>query len=406
MCVIPAMKVAPLVLLFVLQNIVLGGDADAKARVELANDLCKVVVTPEDGGACVSWEMKDKAFTLPLQADAELFREVFSNKEMEGKPKSLTFSPRLLPGDGGTTLSLEAKLDTSNSDEAVAGLSFKRDMILPTGKRCLVVKQTLSNPTQDPMEARVGVRQQVLLGSDRAEETFLPSERGVLRICGKTIDGFYSKNDWECNPVENWLAVLNPKSKSGLVFVLEAESVEGFYTQNDMGVCGWLANAGILMPGESATVTYTVIPVNGFSGMVHASPRILADVQIKAAGNIELSHRIAGATSPLGDVIIKSSICNVKSKTVAGGSEITLKGVGVNPVEALSTVNQAQSEPVIVRVEVSGKGWKESYETYFEGSFRIETVPFLSYKPDYKRTKAGFARNPNSKSETIGMNKK
>jgi hypothetical protein len=221
------------------------------------------------------------------------------------------------------------------------------------------------------------------------EVIFLPTDRNILKIVAGGIDHFYAKmEDWEYHPVEGWMGVLNPSSGAGLVFVIDGDALESFYTNNRTGTCGWFLDGGILDPGASFVASYLMVPVKGFHGFAHACRRLIADIQPTAVGGgVEVTHTLAGATSPLGDVTLKTSAYGVRSKKTFSLPETVISGVGLDPVEGKVMLNQPQEEPLVLRVEAEGKDWQESYETCFEGEFKTTIYPGYPYSPEYRRSR-------------------
>ncbi len=359
--------------------------------VTLQNSASRFDFIPAKSGVCSFLGVKDKGCSLTLQEKPELLREVFTHAAMQQGGKDIPFQYKLLK-DQPDRVSVEfsAALDPANSDEAVAGCRFSKLVTLYAGRRYLEVQQTLTNATGDVVGAQVGVRQRFFLDAVKDQDTFyLPTERNILKIVAGGIDHFYAKmEDWEYHPVEGWMGAINPKSGAGVVFVMDSGSLDGYYTHNASGTSGWFVDGGIIEPGAAFTTAYTMIPVCGFHGLSHVSRRLIADIQAKAiGGGLEITHTIAGATVPLGDILINTSVMGARSKKEMVLPVITVQKVGVDPVEAKVMLNEPQEEPLVIRVEAVGKDWKESYETYFEGEFKTTIYPGYPYTPEYRRPK-------------------
>lgn len=359
--------------------------------VTLQNEVCRCDFIPLKSGVCSFLGVKDTGCSLTLQPNPELLREVFTHAAMQLGGKDIPFQYQLLK-DQPDRVSVEfsTTLDISNADEAVAGCRFSKRVTLYAGKRFLEVQQTLTNATGDVVGAQVGVRQRFFLDAVKDQDTFyLPTERNILRIVAGGIDHFYAKmEDWEYHPVEAWMGAINPKSGAGIVFVMDSGSLDGYYTHNASGTSGWFLDGGIIEPGAAFTTAYTMIPVNGFQGLAHASRRLIADTQAKAiGGGVEITHTIAGSTATLGNVLLKTSIMGARSKKATSLPEVSAQNVGMDPIEAKVMLNEPQEEPLVIRVEAVGTNWKESYETYFEGEFKTTIYPGYPYTPEYRRPK-------------------
>ena len=357
--------------------------------VVISNDLCRLEFDAGKAGACTAYRVSDPTMAFDLAPGSELFQEVFTRTAMEKGFKAVEYKTQALEGGKGVVFSLA--LDAANADESVAGLQLKRVVTLPAGARHINVEQTLSNPTKDVMGAQMGVRSRwIPAGKQSSPMICLPTERNVQRIVNNSIDSYYVKNsDWDYEPVEGWLAAISENNNAGLVFVFEPlPVVDSFFNQNGGLVSGWFLDGGILNPGESFKTTCRVIPVHGFKAVAYASSRWIADIQVKPLPlGLEITHTLAGATAPLGEVRVSTVLYGARSKKSAELPSFTLPQVGLDPVQKAVTTDQSQGEPLVVRVRVSGKDWSESYEAYYEGKFPANIYPGYPWVPEYRRPK-------------------
>jgi hypothetical protein len=133
-----------------------------------------------------------------------------------------------------------------------------------------------------------------------------------------------------------------------------------------------------------------IIPVSGFGSVAHASRQMIASVQVKPAkDSVSITHAVAGALAPLGDVTLATTLYGVRSKASVQLQKLVIPAVGFDPVSAAVTWNQPQTEPMVIRVHASGKDWQEDYEAYYEGEFKPTIYPGYPYKPEYTRLKPG-----------------
>ena len=355
------------------------------SRIEFAQDR---------GSSVTALEINTTGFTFSLPPGGELARPLFTRKAMEEKPPALAFSAPTATAPAGTgtdtSRTWEVLLTEANSDEGVSGLRYKHAVRLADKGQYLEFTETLTNPTTDIMGAQFGIRNVFELDAVKGQSTaFLPTERNILHINGDSIDRFYARNTaWDFQPAASWLAMLNEGNRTGLVFILEPAHLDGFYAKTAYGTCGWLWDGGILKPGCTFTTTWWLVPVKEFSGIVHASRRLLADLQVKtAAGGLELTHLLAGVEKPLGEVTVKTAVYGARTKKTTDLAAIKLTAGGLDPVSGKILLDQPQSEPLVIRVEVTGKDWSESYETYREGEFHTTIYPGYPYEPEYRRPK-------------------
>ncbi|NCO33632.1 MAG: hypothetical protein AUJ92_02655 [Armatimonadetes bacterium CG2_30_59_28] len=356
--------------------------------VVLQSDTALLEVIPAEGGVCSRLSVKDGEFAFDLLSNAELLRDVFNHAAMEQDKPTISFLHQInQTAPDSVTLALTAKLDVTNSDESVAGATLEKQITLHAGKRYFAVRQVLKNTSGDVLGASLGTRNRFALSEVRDTESFLlPTERGILRIVGGGIDNFYAQMaDWEYKPTDGWYGVVNPVKRIGLVFVLDRNLPDAFYTNNLTAVGGWCADSGILDPDVVFENAYVVFPLRGFQGVAHASRRLIADVQVTGTGGTEVTHTLAGGVAPLGEVSLKTQVEGITSRKLSTLPDVTMHEVGVDPATATVALPEPQQEPIVIRVTASGNGWQESYATYFEGNFRQSIYPGYPYKPQYKR---------------------
>jgi len=377
---------------FVSGQLLAAADAASALVCELRNSGSKAVIEPGRGGSCTGLEIKTGTFEFALPPGSELGRPVFTKAAMEGQPPALVCQPpdTVPPTAAVNVCALEVALTEANADEAVAGLRHHRTIRLSDDGRRLEFTETLTNPTAEVMGAQFGINNTI--GHEAADGLFsayLPTERNVLLISGNGINRFYARNtNWDYQPVEGWLAILNDRSKAGIIFVLEPTALDSFHAVPSQGGCGWFWDGGILKPQAAFTATWWLVPVKGFTGIIHASRRLLADLQANnTSGGLEIIHTLAGTEKPLGEVMVKTSVWGARTKKTMELTPVKLMAVGLDPVTGTTVMAQPLNEPMVFRVEAAGKDWTETYETYREGEFRTTIYPGYPYEPEYRRTK-------------------
>jgi hypothetical protein len=357
----------------------------------LENESVKLSFEAQAGGRCVGLELKQARPTLVLRDGVELMREIF-DAEKAGQAAPIAFTVKPFKGDDGNEgLLFSATLGENNGNRDVAGLQLERRVWLPKGKRHVEVANKLINRTADVTGAKIGTLNRFCLDKRLGTDAFfLPTDRTVLKVIGDSIDHFYTwTSAWEYGPVESWVAAANPESPWSLVFVLDAPAVDAFYASNRENRLGWLVDGQILEPEKDFASSYAMIPVSGFTSIVHASRRLVADLQVvEKAGGPQIVHTVAGATAPLGSVTLQTTVIGARTKQSKTLADVQLKDISLEPSSKSLTLSEAPSEPLIVRVVARGQGWEEKYEGYYEGKFRTSIYPGYPYKPEYMRKRS------------------
>ncbi|MDD5708276.1 MAG: hypothetical protein PHR35_20350 [Kiritimatiellae bacterium] len=358
--------------------------------VKVENEALQLGFDAKAGGACIAFAVKDANPPLPLQPDYAFMRPIFEPEQATKPVAPIAFTATPTNDAQGAGIVFQALLTEASSSRDVADMTFERRVWLPKGKRYLEVEEALINKTPDVMGARVGTINAFLLDSQKdSNEYYLPTERTILQIVRTSIARYYTwAGTWDYTPVENWMGAANPKSAWSFALVLDPK-LDAFYATGIGSTCGWLLDGGITEPGATFRSSYTIIPVKGFRGFVHASRRLLADVTVVAQdGGVTVEHTIAGGVAELGKVTLETTLMGARTKQESKLATLEFADVGVDGVSQKAQLAQPQSEPLVIKVTAKGDGWQEVYEAYYEGKFLSTIYPGYPWVPEYSRKKA------------------
>jgi hypothetical protein len=322
-------------------------------------------------------------------ADKEisLFKECFSQNDMEGKAPPIKFSAEIKKiNDTVSTITFKTKLDENVAGRDLAGAILERKMVFDDAKPYVQIDETLINPTkQSIFYALVGIRNCFFLGNDGFESTWMPTSMNVLSINrrdGKAL-GYYAKQEWEYAPVEGWIGVCNNR-KHGIAFVFDYNVLESLYSSGRNGVFGWFADGGQLLPGKEFKTSYLVVLTTSFNGYTSANDKLIANLDVvKKDNKLIIDNTIIGLKES-GEIKVNTEVYGVRTHKTVKQPELKIDKLGLTPVVKRLKAS-GFDEPVVVRVKVTGENLDCSYEKYVENGFRAQPIPYLQLAAEYRR---------------------
>ena len=358
----------------------------------LESDLYRLTFDPANGGRCTSFFLKEGQREWVYEGNwAGMFLDHFAHQPWPGELLSARYE-YAIERDGDRAISIRLWTVPNGNDPLTRGLKVEKIITLREGRREVQVVNTFTNPTTEGKNVAMWIQQCFAYGGQRLfDQYYRPGVAGIsldgeddtgMNKLPKTSDDY--AQDWVKQPAAGWSAGRDRKSNEGAVFLLDYNYLDILYNCAGSYTTEWFMDKVPLPPGKSWSTQYTVVPVNGFRGFTHASPRLIANVEAKATDQgLALTHQLCGATEPLGDVTIKTSVYGVRSKQETTLAPVTAAGVGLAPVDAAQTSAKPQTEPLVFRVEIAGKDWTEKYEYLYEGAFAAAGIQGAPSAPEY-----------------------
>jgi len=384
--------------------------------VVVSSDLYRLTFDPARGGRCTSFLIRKSGRELVYDGkNAGLFQDHFAHQGWPGELLESAYEHRI-ESEGERLIAIRlwtvAKGGKDGRDALTKGLRVEKRIVLRAGRRDVDVVNTFANPTAEGKNVGLWVQQCFNYSGDRLFDLYYrPSTHGV-HLTGRDDTGqnpylpvldVYSA-DWVGashytdaggrEPVAGWTAGRDRRTNEGGVFLLDYDYLDILYNCSGACTTEWFMDKVPLPAGKSWSTRYAFIPVNGFTSFTHASRRLLAGVEVSPeAGRVRIVHQLAGGAAPAGEVTVDTRVYGVRSKQEARLPLLTVADVGLEPVGASQTWDKPQTEPLVIRVDVAGAGWRESYEHLFEGAFggtgiagAGEVAEYLVPRPQKRKT--------------------
>ena len=356
----------------------------------IESDLYRLTFDPAQGGRCTSFFVKATQREWVYDGSwAGMFQDHFAH---QGWPGELLSAPYdyAIERDGDQALSLRLWTVPHGTDPLTRGLKVEKIVTLREGHREVEVTNSFTNPTAEGKNVGMWIQQCFCYGGQRLYDQYYRPGVAGISLDGMDDTGSHKQpktsddyaQDWVKQPTEGWSAGRDRKTNEGAVFLMDYNYLDILYNCGGSYTTEWFMDKVPLPPGKSWSTQYWVVPVDGFRGFTHASRRLVANLEVQATGN-GLTHQLCGTADSLGDVTITTSVYGVRSKQERTLAPVTAAAVGLTPTEVVQPLLQAQTEPLVFRVELAGKDWTEKYEYLYEGPFAAAGIQGAPSAPEY-----------------------
>ena len=360
--------------------------------VLLGNSHFTVEIFPEAGGGCGRITVSGQDYFAPDMKMNCLLSEVFSSEAMDKKQinesKPFQYSVSKDPSEETFSLKMWRKIEKDKLEQDFAGTGFEKTVTICQDKPYFSLTSTVDNSSGKALYLSFGFKNHLRMNKMGKDLYFLPTANNIQCVSKTLVNGYYGKSSaWEYEPAEGWMAVLDPDTKNALVFIMEDKYLEAFYTAPTGDSFGWFLNGDELAPQKQFKSECRVVPVSGFDGFVHASSRIIADIQVREdKDDIAVKHAIFGLEK-FSSVLLRTEVYGIRSKKTQSLPEVKFENAGCKISSQTLTLSGRQTEPLVVRVTANLDGVTEQYETYFEGRFPASIYPGYPLSSEYKRKK-------------------
>lgn len=381
-------------------------EQDGKACVALENDLYRLVFNPGRGGRCSSFRLKATDRELVYDGKtAGFFQDHFAHQGYPGELLEAAYDYEVTrDGDQAVSIRLwTAATGAGGRDPLTQGIEVMKTITLTRGHRAVDIVNAFHNPTDRGKNVGMWVQHCFAYGGRRLFDAYYrPSTHGI-HVTGKDDKGHghlfpairdtYSA-DWVGKskysqaggrePVAGWTAGHDRRSLEGGVFLMDYNYLAVLYNSANSRTTEWWLDPVPLPPGKSWNTRYRFIPVNGFTGFTHAGDSLIANTRIEPGETqVALRHQLAGTTEPPGELRVQTRLWGIRSGRETALETLVVTGVGLEPVTVLQTWDQPQTEPLVARVTIGGRGFEEAYEVLHEGAFAAVGIDGAGEQAEY-----------------------
>jgi len=357
----------------------------------LENDWISLKIAPGRGGRVCSFITKgDSVEHVPAREGWGMFHDLFAQQSYPGELLNSPYEFEVLergPRRAAVKLWRVVRGDYNGSQPEVAGIRLEKTYCLFADKPALYVEVALVNTTAQGKLPAYWVQHVFRAGPDRwRNEYFRPSVRGLNRTRYDESAGTAIRPDVVCTPVAGWTATLDPSVGSGLVFLMDYDYLRWLYNCQSVNTTEWFYDKVMIPGGRTFRTNMTCIPVQGFSGIRHASEHVLADVE-PSKGEVTFSLR--AATGALEGVKVSFFARDTDGNRLSKPLAVRFGSVGLKPIRKSAPL-PASVDPAecVIVFEIRWEGGTEKQEAVFsERPLRSELLGGLGEEDVYYKSR-------------------
>ena len=340
---------------------------DGTPRVTIENALYRTTFNPSLGGRCSSFVVKRTGREwVYKQKTGGLFTEHFAR---ESHPGEFWYEPYewKVVREGGRVGVRLWRTARGKKIRHMAGLVVEKTVWLRTDAAHVDCDFVVRNPLTESRSVGFWIQHCFWLGQSFTDNYYYRPSTNGIKVSGvhRTIGQKFGE-DWVKRPTAGWSAARNDRTHEGVVFLMDYDMLDILYNATSACTLEWFTDDALVPKGRSWQTTYTMIPVDGFTGFVHASGRLIANVTgHKRPGRTEIVHQLRGAKRALGPVRLHTEVHALRSKKRLAQHDAAAR-VGLQVVNLCRTFDVRPTEPLLVKVTAAGEGWTERYEAFYD----------------------------------------
>lgn len=360
--------------------------AQGKTLVVIANPFVELTFEPARGGRCVSFRFLDNGEQIISKvAEAGMFIDHWAKYPWPSGLMHLPYQHEVV-GDGKAKVGVRLWVtvpatgggkgtpDATNSAQIptspdLIGLIVRKTIWLNASNDLIEVEQEVENPTKESRGVAPYVQHNLEMNGKRFYDNwYLPSTQGVLvNVQPSDERGKAIGPDWVLNPTAGWMAVVDRKTKRGLLFAFDYNYLERIYT------CGqtaeWFMEAVPVGPAKTFKTHYVIKPVRGFEDIVHGSENLVADLRLDEVGKtVRVYHDIAAVSKELSNLEVSFTVVGWRSREVIATKTLTVKQLGFKKLrQEFGFVPKDLATGIVLKVALKGPDLEEHYEYYYAG---------------------------------------
>jgi uncharacterized membrane protein len=374
---------------------------DGKPAYRLENYRVNLVILPAQGGAVVSYKDKlgGNVELIPPGKYNGLCLDHFQCQTWPGELLAAPYDGKIVkqaPDECAVQVSWTVKGEFGGSlFPKLKGLLLEKTYTLRDGSPALETRVKLTAPAKSSTLVDYWSQNVFFAGGTfdfDTDASFRPTVRGV-RVKTDRKNGFTGPEDFLRDFNDGWLALLDVKSKSGLVVMTDYNDLRFLYVCGSSRTLEPMFEMAYLPAGASREYTLHVVPVAGLDNIVAATPDYIAGYQMKSdnqgAGSVELA--VVRSVRPVAKLTMNVSV-GTADKPAPGvtAGELAFDAPGDTPQTKSGTFTGAGPDPLILQVEAkaapaSGDPVAHRFEEYVNGAYQWgENIQTDMASPRYK----------------------
>lgn len=353
---------------------------DGTDRVCLENDLIHLEIDPNKGarGDDLKFKPWGDMEILPKKTAQWLFADMFWQEAWPGQFLESKYDYQIL-SNGPTEASVKfSRLSVNKGIPQIAGILLEKTITLKDGDRAIHTDIRLTNTTSEGKYLGYWEQNVGWLGGDKTGDFyFRPSKGGVDQASSDIADA--PNGGFLRDPQAGWMAALDQKTQTGLVFLMDYNYLWFFYNCTGANTMEWQYDAVAIPPGKSWQTSMALVPVSQLGALNYASDKLLANVSFKedpANNQLEITETYMAAARPLTSLEVQTGVELLQSHLKEEGAKTeSISNLAFEPQSVTVAVpyDAKKREPVVARIAWTGKTEKgepfsSKAEFWYQGS--------------------------------------
>ncbi|MCG2659864.1 MAG: glutamine amidotransferase [Kiritimatiellae bacterium] len=369
---------------------------DGKTCLIMENEFLRCMIAPQAGGRISSFIYKPAGNTEWIAGPAQpgLFLDHLWQQSWPGSLLSAAYEYEIISrGPERAQVRMWKVVDSGDGVDTVWGVRYEKTLTLEQNSPLILCKVKLNNTADKPRSPGIWIQHILSVNNAKENIYFRPSTRGIekasIRLVGADLVPEMKGLEFVKTPVAGWSAAVDPKSKLGMVFLVDYNYLRWWYNCISAWTMEVFFDQVKFSPGKSWETEMALYPIEGFDGVVHGSKAVTADLKGSISGDgLLLSSSIAAVTK-LNDGKLTLTAETPVSHTPAGSKEVELGVLSRQPIQKtveLKLKEATLKEGVVVKALLTAAGGvEEKYEIFVPPAVSgkgLETI-----KVDYVRAK-------------------
>lgn len=358
-------------------SVTVANGADGKTRVVLDNDLLHLQVNPARGARVDDFRYVPWGATAILRDPNMhgLLVDHFWQEFWPGQFWEAKYDYQIL-ANGPDEVSVKFSC-LSKGVTQIAGVLVEKTLTLREHDRAVKVRIRLTNTTAEGKYIGYWLQNICWLGGDKeGDQYFRPSKRGIDETSSDEANprngGFVRE------PQAGWLAAVDAKTQTGLVFFMDFNSLWFLYNCAPASTIEWQDDAVAIPSGKSWQTEVSFMPIAKLPSVSYASSRLLLGTAFneeKGTGRLVMTQTFQATSVPVKTVTVQTSMETLQSHQKLEGAAQTLTQLASEPRTLTVSLpyDTDKREPAVVRLTFTGEtaggeAFSEHTELFYRGS--------------------------------------
>lgn len=342
------------------------------AEISLQNNWLKISLSPERGAIVRSFKYKEWGEKEIIdQSFGGLLMDHFWQQTWPGEFLDVPYDFNILKNNPAEAEALFFRLSTGqwkgNTLPGTKDILLEKRVIIPENKPYLKAVISLTNKSNTGKIVGLWEQNIFCLGDGTDEDIYLrPSLRGIRK--GPPGEDFVK------DVVYGWTGVVEPKSRRGMVFLMDYNHLMWLYNCFPARTTEWQYDRIALPAGKTWSTEFYILPTYGLENLAHATENFIAALSVKKdSGFLYITHQFRSAVKEVKNLVVATEYEELRTGKKYKLEEIEFENLGMD-IKRKTLKAGVSCDPLVFRITVTGKylnneKFVDYYEYYYAGDY-------------------------------------